>query len=470
MLVTARILPLAALLLAGCTVGPDYAPPQTAVAPEWVEGGIPGEVDLEWWRGFGDPQLTALIERAFAEGPDLAEATARLAEARANRDAAAGGRLPAVSATGSATENILSEEGQLPVGQIPGFERDFPLFDLGFDASWEIDLWGRRTREVEAAEARADAARAGRREVMLTLAAEVARNYLDLRAAQADTATLEALAETDAEAERLTRLRVAAGEDPHDALDRAAAAAQASDAAVAAAQAQATAAAYRIAVLVGSHPEDMAPLLSRPAPLPAGPQVIAAGIRSDLLTRRPDVRTAERRLAAATADIGVATADLFPRFSLLGSIGQQARSVDDLFTDGATRLQVGPSLSWPIFAGGTIRARIRAADARAKAAAAVYEKAVLTALADSETALNRFATAQAAADAQAAALERQESALALARLRAASGETDRLALAQSRRAMLNHARAATDARRERAQAAVALFKALGGGWRDPPET
>lgn len=469
MFVTARLLPLAALLVAGCTVGPDHAPPQIAVAPEWAQGGAPGEVDLDWWRQFGDPRLTALVERAFADSPDLAEAAARLAEARANRDAAAGGRLPTLNATGSATENRLSKEGQLPVGQIPGFERDFSLFDLGFDASWEIDLWGRRTREVEAAGARAEAAIAGRREVMLTLAAEVARNYLDLRGAQADATMLEALAETDAEAERLTRLRVAAGEDPRDALDQATAAARSSAAASAGARAQATAAAYRIAVLVGAQPQEMAPLIAEAAPLPVGPDSIPTGLRSDLLTRRPDIRVAERRLAAATADIGVATADLFPRFSLLASVGQQARAAGDLLSGDATRLQLGPGFSWPIFAGGTIRARIRAADARADGAAAAYEKAVLTALADSETAINRFAAAGAAAEAHAIALERQQSAFALAQARTAAGETDRLALARSRHAMLGEARAATDARRERAQAAVALFKALGGGWRDAPD-
>jgi outer membrane protein TolC len=179
------------------------------------------------------------------------------------------------------------------------------------------------------------------------------------------------------------------------------------------------------------------------------------------------VRRAERELAAATADIGVATADLFPRFSLLGSIGQQARDPADLLSTGSTRLQIGPTFSWPIFSGGTIRARIRAADARADAAAARYVKAVAGALADSEKGINAFLKARAAAAEADEALSRQKAALALAEQRAASGEDDRLALQRARKAELGAARQADQAAAAKAEAAVALFKALGGGISDP---
>ena len=452
-------------LLAGCTVGPDYQRPVSpGAAAAWLEPGTQGAVDPLWWRQFDDPQLTALVERAFSNSPDLAEAEARLREARANRDAAAGGALPTVVAKGSATENELSKNGQIPIGSIPGFTRKFSLFDLGFDASWEIDLWGRQARTIEAANARSAAAEASLNDVRVMLAAEIARDYLDLRASQAQAAALEAAAGADAELARLTRLRFDAGEASRLDLANAESAARTSAAAVPDARAAAAAAAYRIAVLVGAPPEEVVPGLGTAAPLPQSPDSILVGVRSELLERRPDVRRAERDFAAATAEIGVAKADLFPRFSLLGSIGQQARNAGDLTSGTSTRFQIGPSFSWPIFAAGTIRAQVRAADARADAAAARYEKAVLGALSDSETAINRFLNARTALGDAEAALAAQTASLNLSRQRAERGEDDRLALMRATRAQIVAERAAIAARQAKAQAAITLFKALGGGW------
>lgn len=461
---TRSLLLLPLLLASACTVGPDYHAPETRAAPEWLEAAAPGQVDLQWWDRFGDAQLSALVQRAVASSPDLREAQARLAEARANREAIAGGRLPSVTAKGSATENVLSKNGQLPIGNIPGFQREFPLYDLGFDASWEIDLWGRRTRQMQGATAREQGAEYARRDVMLTLIAEVVRSYMDLRAAQADAATAEAQASSNAELARLTRLRFDHGEASRLELDRADSAAKASASAVPNARAQASAAAYRIATLVGLPPEQVVPELQAVAPLPASPDAILIGLRSELLERRPDVRRAERDLAAATADIGVATADLFPRFSLLGSLGQQARKPGDLVSGDSFRLQIGPSFSWPIFQGGTIRAQIRAADARADAAAARYEKAVVGALSDSEAAINRFLNARAAAEDAAASLAREQGAFALAQQRADRGEDDRLTLERARQSLLSAQQRDQQARAAKAQAATALYKALGGGW------
>jgi NodT family efflux transporter outer membrane factor (OMF) lipoprotein len=462
-----RLLPLVLVgALAGCTVGPNYTRPEVKAAPEWLEKGIPGPVDLQWWERFGDPQLTALVTRALASSPDLAEARARLAEARANREAVQGGRLPAVAARGSGTQNIVSENGQIPVAKIPAFPRSFSLFDLGFDATWELDFWGRRTRQVEGAAAREESALFAQRDVMLTLIAEVAHTYVDLRAAQAETAALEATAAADAELARLGGLRLRAGEVSQLDQDKAEAAARASAAAIPESKARAAAASYRIATLVGASPEDVAPSLLAPAPLLPAPDAILVGIRSELLTRRPDVGRAERELAAATADIGVAKADLFPRFSLLGSLGQQAQNPADLLSTRSTRLQIGPSFSWPIFSGGAIRAQIRAADARAQAAAARYEKAVLAALSDSEAAINRFLnTRDALAEAE-GSLAREQAAFALAERRAHAGEDDRLALVRARQAAIVAQRRRDQAAAAKAQAAVALYKALGGGWAD----
>ena len=454
------------LLLSACTVGPNYTPPKPKAAAEWIEPATPGPVDLAWWDRFGDAQLSVLVKKAVASAPDLREAQGRIAEARDNRDAAAGGALPSVTAKGSATENVLSNNGQLPIGQIPipAFTRDFPLYDLGFDASWELDLWGRHRRQTEAARARAEAAEYGRRDVMVTLIGELVRSYLDLRSAQADRRTAQAQAASDAELARLTKLRFDAGEATRIELANAEASARTSAGAVPDADARANAAAYRIATLLGVPPEEIVPALKPDGPLPASPDTILTGLRSELLERRPDVRRAERELAAATAEIGVATADLFPRFTLMGSVGQQARNPGDLFTADSTRLQIGPSFSWPIFSGGTIRAQIRGANARAEQAAARYEKAVAAALSDSEGAINRFLNARATAAESAAALERAQASFALAEQREAHGEDDRLALERARAALLAAARRADLASAAKATAAAGLFKALGGGW------
>lgn len=462
------------LLLAGCTVGPDYERPETALAENWLEPAVPGRIDAVWWRSFGDPQLTALVERTITSSPELREAEARLAEARANRDAVRGGRSAQVEAAGSTTENVLSENGQLPVASIPGFDREFSLFDLGFDARWELDFWGRNRRQIEAAEARVDAALWGQRDVLVSIIAELARNYVELRRAQADLAIAEARVAAHTELARLTKLRFNAGEasriEVEETESQRAAAAAARDGLAA----EEAAAGYRIGVLVGAPPEEVVPGLRANSPIPEPAATIITGVRSELLERRPDIRRAERELAAATADIGVASADLFPRFSLLGSLGLQARDAGDLLSEGSGRLSFGPTFSWPIFSGGRIRAQVRASGARAEAAAARYEKTVIGALAESESAANRFAQASAAADEASAGLERQASTYRLVEMRVERGEDDRLALIRARLRLLDARARERSASEARTTAAIALYKALGGGWEarslDAPRT
>ncbi len=457
------------LLLAGCTtVGPDYKTPQTAAtaaaAANWIEAVTPGRVERQWWQAMGDLVLAALVEQAIASAPDVREAEARVLEARAQRDAVLGGQQPQAQVTGSASENMLSKNGQLPAGRIPGLERDFPLFDVGFDASWEIDFWGRKVRQAESAAARTGQAEAAADEVRLALAAETARAYIDLRQAEAVQGLAARVAGEQGNLARLTQLRYTAGEATRIEAERAASEAAAAGAQLADAAARARAARYRLAPLVGQPPETVAAQVAAAAPIPDGPDAILTGIRSDLLRRRPDIRRAERELAAATAEIGVATADLFPRFSLFGGFGQQARSPEDLLSFDSTRFSLGPRFSWPVFQMGTIRAQIRAADARAAAAAARYDKAVIGALADSETAINRFLQARIALHRAEQSLAREDEALALVQLRVRRGEDDRLALARAELVQAQAVQRRDAARAARGQAAVALYKALGGGW------
>ena len=453
-----------ALVLSGCTVGPDYERPATTVNEAWLTPVDGAEVDARWWTTLGDRLLDDLVASAVAGNKDLAEAGARLREARASRDAARGRAAPQGGTSAASTGNRLSENGLLPVGKVPGLGPDLTLHDVGFDASWELDLWGGSRRAVESAEARAQAADEARRGVLIQIVAEVVRTYVDLRAAQA--LTLAASAEADAQdaivalvAERV-RVGVASRVD----LQRAEAQARATAAAVPGFESDAVSAAYRLALLLGRPPEDLADVLARPVPLPAPPAAVTAGLRSDVLRRRPDVRLAERELAASTADVGVATAELYPRISLLGGIGFQARDPGDLLSAASLRFLAGPSLRWPIFSGGRIRAQIRAADARSDAALSRYERAVLTALSDSETALNRQAAAARTRaereEARAAAAE----AVALARVRYRSGEDDLIALLTTQAAFGAIDRQSIQASAAELTQVASLYKALGGGW------
>jgi NodT family efflux transporter outer membrane factor (OMF) lipoprotein len=451
--------------LGGCAVGPDYRqPPTVASAPAWIEPANPNAVDARWWRTLGDPVLTGLVDMAVTRNPDIRIADAQLLEARASRDAAAGRRLPQIGVSGSVTKNQLSGNGAFPLSKIPGFDRRYGLYDAGFDASWEIDLWGRATRDVQAAGARAEAAVEARRGILLQTIAEVVRAFVDLRSAQARLVSVTQDADARARVSDLVGQRFHGGEASRFDAARADAQARTTQALVPGLEASVRAAAYQLALLTGQPPEAMTALVDHAADLPSTPPVVGAGLRSDLLRRRPDVRRAERDLAAATADVGVATADLFPRITLMGALGQQSRTAGDFTSGGSTRFEVGPSLSWPIFNFGRVRAQIRAADARSQAAAARYEKSVLGPLSDSETALNRYAAAGAERREREAARAQSAIALDLARQRYRAGEDDLLAVLDAQSAYSESEQAALIARAAELNALATLYKALGGGW------
>jgi len=456
--------------LAACTVGPDYRRPiLPGETGSWVAPANTATPDLSPWQSLGDPMLVRLIEQALAASPDLAEARGRLAEARALRDAAVGRRLPEIDATGSAQQQQLSRNGQIPVANIPRFDRNFSLFDLGFDASWEIDLWGGTRRSVEAAGRQVELAAARLADTRLQIVAEVARSYGDLRAAQALLASARADADAQAKSAMLVAQRFRAGEAARIEDRRAESQARTAAAALPGYAADARTAAYQLAVLTGQPPEALLDAVATPTPVPVTPANVAVGLRSDVLRRRPDVRAAEADLAAATANIGAETANLFPRFSLIGNFGQQARSPGDLVSVGSMRFQVGPSFRWPIFDAGRVRANIRAADARADQAAARYTKAVLNALADSETAVNRYAAAIATIRERASAREASAASLDLVRQRYRAGEDDLLALLEAQLQFAAADRGVIQAEQQAFVAYSALVKALGGGASNAPD-
>ncbi len=462
---TIKHLQLAALVLvAGCAVGPNYQRPNVAgVEAPWLAPVAPGEIDAEWWKSLNDPVLNELVDQAIAHNLDIAQAEARLREARANSDAARGKTAPQINATGSANEQQVSANGQLPVNNIPGFARRYSLFDGAFDASWELDLWGGVARSVQAANARAKAAELRVEDTRLRIIAEVVRTYADLRQAQARGALLSQEALLRADVAHLTDLRYHGGESSRSDAANARLRADTARAQVPEANASSHATAYSLALLTGRPTEALLSLATAIAPLPAPPPIVPAGVRSELLQRRPDVRAAEADLIAATSDVGVETANLYPRFSLVGSLGQQARKVGDLADSASTRFSIGPSFSWPIFSFGRIRAQIRGANARADASAVAYEKAVLAALADSETAANRYAAALAASADRQKAWADAATAADLAALRFARGEDDRIQMLDARSAALQAEQSALIARADGVTAYVAFSKSLGGG-------
>jgi len=461
---------LALMALTGCTVGPDYQRPIVESGEGWAEPAPPSTepspetLDLDrWWRSFGDPTLDRLVETALERNLDLRQATARVAEARALRDAAAGGRFPAVAAQGSVRQHSQSEDGPLPIDRIPDLDREQTIYDVGFDASWELDLFGRTRRTVEAADARFGEAVELERSVRVTIAAEVARSYLELRGAQLGLEAQRAAVEAARRTAELVRLQVEAGEVAAARLAQAESDRTALEAQLPGLEGEVWASALSLGLLLGDLPEAELDLAAtEPGELELAP--IPVGKRADLLRRRPDVWAAERRLAAATADIGRATAELFPRLSIAAGGGFQAMDPAKLGDSGSGRWSLLPLISWRIFEGGRVRAEIRATEARAEAAALGYEQAVLEALADAERALTRYRHGLEALDRQAAAVEAARRNREYAVLRYEAGEVPLFELLDADRALATAESVYADLHTRTATGLVTLYKALGGGW------
>jgi NodT family efflux transporter outer membrane factor (OMF) lipoprotein len=471
-----RAAALLTVLLTGCTTaGPNYRQPAVVVPPHYQEGAASTAGDAElasWWRGFGDPQLSALIDLALVQNLDIQSAAARIREARALERAAGAAGLPQVDAQASAARQRISEHAiPVPPGSggggafgLPGSE--FDIFRAGFDASWELDLFGRTRRSVEAANARAGAAQWNRRDVEVSVAAEVAAAYARLRTAQAQRANAEAELDRQQRLERLLAAQARGGLITGQELSTQSAARAAAAAAIPALEAQARAEIHALGVLVGSTPEALTAQLAPAAAIPAAP-TIPAGLPSDLLRRRPDVRAAERELAAATADIGVAVADLYPRISLSAAPALVSTALASLITWGSRSFSAGAALDWPLFDGGRRRATVDAKNARQEQAMIAYRKTVLGALRDVEDALGRV-------DADRVQLaERQEAAGNAARAEELAGTRYRgglvtySAVLGARAQRIAMEQQVIDSKGALARDTASLAKALGGGWTEP---
>jgi outer membrane protein, multidrug efflux system len=450
------------LLLAACAVGPNYrAPPATAAVVQNARAAdfVTSAPEAAWWQEFGDAKLDGLVGRALRANLDLRVALDRVQAARAVFVERTFDYAPHVPLTGA---YIRSSE------QVPGFESsrvDNRSALLGFDAAWEIDLFGRVRRSVEAARADLGFEQASFRDVEVTVAAEVARNYFELRGAQKRLAVARDNLESERQSLDLTQLRADAGRGSELDVERSRARLKATEATIPMLEAAERQAGYRLAVLIGEHPGTLdAELAAAPAATYA--KALPIGDPTALLRNRPDVRAAERQLAAATARVGVATADLFPRVSVTGFVGFLSGDVRRLFGtaagDDARAWSVSPAVSWAAFDLGTVRARLRATEAQADAAAANYEKAVLTALEDTENSFLAYSKRQLqfrSLGEQAAASRR---AAALADLQFREGAADYLVLLDAQRTQLEAEDAVAQAETAVNVAVVAIYKALGG--------
>jgi NodT family efflux transporter outer membrane factor (OMF) lipoprotein len=495
----------AALFLAGCTVGPDYRAPETPTYDEWgelVAADAPPSTQpttrptaappvVRWWTTFNDPALDDLIATAVKGNLDLRRAQARVRETRALRDVSNADLFPDVNVSGSYTHSRSPADAFGPVTPaggtsggtttggggtttggtsatgtgftgFAGSEQNF--YQAGFDSAWEIDLFGGNRRNVEAATADLAAAVESRRDTLVTLLAEVARNYVELRGFQRQIVIAQENLRAQQQTLDLTRDRLRAGIATDLDVARAQAQVATTASTIPTLEAGARMAIHRLGVLAGMTPVALAQRLSQVQPIPQPPPQLPVGVPSDLLRRRPDVRRAERELAASSARIGAATADLFPRFSLTGSLGLQSSKSSDLLNYSSRFWSIGPSISWPVFDAGRIRANIRVQNAREEQAAAAYQQAILTAFQETEDALVSYVKEENRRRVLAQAVAANRRAVALAIQLNEAGRVDFLSVLQAQRDLFTSQDALVQSDRTVTTNLVTLYKVLGGGW------
>ena len=462
---------LAAFLAGGCAVGPDYRPPQTSAPAHWTEPLGNGETNAPallgtWWTNFHDPELNSLVERAVRSNLDLKMAQARVRAARAERQIVSADLWPSANASGSYQRQQQSRNqpvlGSLPIPPNVPFENN--VYQAGFDASWEIDVFGAKRRAVESASAQMAATEYESKDVLLTLLGDVARNYVDVRGYQRRLVITKENIEAQEQSLAIARDRFAHGVTSDLDVEQAATVLTTTRAEVPALEAALETSIHRLGVLLGLQPGALIVELSGEQPIPAAPPSVPVGLPSDLLLRRPDVRQAERQLAAATANIGVAKADLFPKFSLTGAGGYESVSAGDWFAGGSRFWSVGPTMTWRVFDAGKIRANIRVQNARQEQALAAYEQTTLTAFEDVENSLVAYAKEQTRRESLADSVVTSQKSLDLARRLYTSGLTDFVNVLDAERALYQAQDALAQSDRNISTDVVALYKSLGGGW------
>ena len=455
-------------ILAGCAVGPNYEPPKTSPPAQWTSsmagGETNGPVDLgEWWKNFNDTNLDALITTAIQSNLTLQVAEARVREARAEKGVVAGGLWPSLGADGSYSRSHYGYHAFPPLG---GFHipLDYNLYNADFDAAWELDVFGGTRRAVEAASAQIGAAQYGERDVLVSLLAEVARNYIGARAYQQRLVIARNNIKVEQDILDLTTNLYENGLSSDLNVQQARALLNQTEAQVPSLEAGFNADVFHLGVLLGQPPEALVDEMSVTNSIPPTPPLVPVGLPSDLLQRRPDVQQAERQLAAATAQIGVAKADLFPKFSLTGLAGVQSVSAGNWFNWASKYWDAGPTVQWELFEAGSIVANVHVQNARQQQALDTYQQTVLTAFEDTENALTAYAKEQVRRESLAKSVDADQQALELSTQLYKNGLADFLNVLDSENSLYTAQDALVQSDQNVSLDLVQLYKALGGGW------
>ncbi|WP_242013030.1 efflux transporter outer membrane subunit [Acetobacter sicerae] len=482
------------LALAGCTVGPDFHKPQVATPEKWRDPLPAAEsrvttasTDPAWWKLFNDPILTRLENDVAASNLDLKAASFRLAESTAERRIASAAQFPHMEANGSyareraSTNGILGLMGTMEraeAGSIASGTQGFgpaalpggvgnPSFNLpqyGLNASWEVDLWGHVRRQVEAATAAMHGTQEMQRDVLVSLMAETAQNYIDLRATQSQIDILNHNIDIARHSVQLTTLRFDQGAATR--LDVAEATGQlhSFESRLSPLKSQEIHLLNALSFLVAREPGALNAELGRPAAVPPVPAEVPAGLPSELAERRPDIRMASERLHAATANIGVAIADFFPRVTLSGSLDVQALQFSGLGSWASRQYGFGPTATLPIFEGGRLTGQLRLRKAQQQEAATLFQRTTLKAWQEIDDAMAAFTAAQNQRDRLAEAVHENEIAVQTAKAQYVEGSSDFLNVLTVQNALLASQSALVDATARVAVSVTHLYRALGGGW------
>ena len=499
-------------ILAGCTVGPDYHPPKVETPERFVAATQPmttqptatqpAEIDLRrWWESFNDPKLIDLVTRAVASNLDVRLAEARVLEARALLQFNAANLFPTLSGNASYTRSQPSKSGFVFGGGAastsggsggtgtggtgsggtgtggtgtgtsgaPSTPLKFSigrtnLYQAGFDAGWEIDIFGGTRRAIESAQYSFEAQIDARRNALVTLLSEVARNYIALRGFQHELAIVRNNVAAQQDTLRLTRSKFEAGIGTDLDVAQIEALVSSTESQIPTLETQIQQSIHRLAVLLDQPIEVLEHELASPAPLPSGPANIPPGLPSDLLRRRPDVRQAERQVAAATANIGVAVADLFPKFNLTGSLGLESLSLKTFANSASEFWSFGPSIQWKIFSAGQVQANIHVQEARQQEALIQYRQAVIQAFSDVEDALAAYTQEQARREALRRSVAANRRAVEMARQLNRAGVVDFLNVLTSEQSLYQSEDQLAQSEQTVSTNLIALYKALGGGW------
>ena len=456
---------LIAATLTACAVGPNYRKPETPVAQTYgaAEPALytPEQAQVQFWKQFGDQTLDKLVDDSLNANHDLRIAVGRLAEARAARHQSLYDLGPTVTATAGHTTQ------QTSAVQF-GFPFTSSYYDTGFDATWELDLFGRVRREVEASSAQLQGAEASLRDAQVSVIAEVARTYFELRGEQNQLAVAQQNVENEQESFNLTDARLKAGRGTQFDTSRARAQLSTTLSTIDPLEAAVQRSIHRLGVLTGRDPNALQGLLAPVKDLPELPKSVAVGDPGALLRHRPDIRVAERQLAASNAAIGVAVGDYFPKVTFTGTFGYEGTSANALGMSSSRFYSIGPGISWAAFDLGRVHARVAGAKARTNTAVAQYEQTVLKALEETENALVTHARTRDQLVHAADAAEASAAAARLARVRYEGGIVDFLDVLDAERTQLQSEDQLAQTRTATATSLIAVYKALGGAWEGAP--